>query len=127
MKKLLFILCGLAFNFKSLAQIHVNSNTTEVKTFYKSGKVKVIGGYYGDTELPDGIWTFYDENGKVTSQIEYKVSVKKFSNGRISEIGNWIHLDTGWAKFGTWTFYNESGEKIKTLKFNPFTPLIDKP
>jgi antitoxin component YwqK of YwqJK toxin-antitoxin module len=81
MKKILFILAGLSFNFFSLAQVHINDGDRDYAIYYKSGKIKVSGSHYGNTNIPDGVWTFYDENGKVTEQIEYKIFVRRFPNG----------------------------------------------
>jgi antitoxin component YwqK of YwqJK toxin-antitoxin module len=99
----------------------------EYQEFYESGKTKVIGMYHDGTELRDGTWTYYNEDGTVKYEMEYTVSEKKHENGETSEIGNLLHLDDKWVQIGTWTYFNEKGVQIKTVEFDPFKPTTTPP
>jgi antitoxin component YwqK of YwqJK toxin-antitoxin module len=99
----------------------------EYQEFFESGKTKVIGMFHDGTELRDGTWTYYNEDGTVRYEMEYSVSEKKHTNGETSELGNLLRLNEKWVPIDKWTYYNEKGVQIKTVVYNPFKPATPNP
>jgi len=94
----------------------------EYNEYYENGNISVKG-YYARNDVDDfkeGIWTWYDNEGNITSSFRYKLYEEYYENGNLKFIGSMIYDDetNEWLRHGTWNTYNEEGKGKETIVYN---------
>ncbi|WP_418637509.1 TIGR02281 family clan AA aspartic protease [Winogradskyella sp.] len=105
------------------------------QSFYRSGKIKVLGNYFDNytegldylpSDLKEGKWIWFLENGEVDSEENYKVEKEYWKNGSIKNVYRiYLHGDT-WVKDGHYFSYNENGELRENKKYSLGKLISDK-
>lgn len=89
--------------------------------YYKNGKIEVDGQFHeGDyTSIRVGTWKWYNEDGTLNSESNYKAEVLQWENGETKLTGGYIYdTDTEkWLKIGEWRWYDETGKFIEKKKY----------
>ena len=90
-------------------------------SYYTNGKIEVDGQFYEGkyTNIRIGTWKWYNENGTLDSESNYKAEVLNWDNGEKKLIGGYIYY-TGndqWVKIGEWKWFDETGKLVETKKY----------
>jgi len=88
--------------------------TGKYTSYYENGKLEVEGQFYeGDyLNIKVGKWKWYNKDGTLDSENDYKAEVTYWPNGEIKMSGGLI-LDTDtnqWVRIGEWRWYAEDGK-----------------
>jgi antitoxin component YwqK of YwqJK toxin-antitoxin module len=85
--------------------------------YYSNGKVKLEGKFYDGellVNLKDGVWIWYDIDGKILKKENYKIEIVHWENGNEKSIEGFILIDDDWVKHGECRYYDEL-ESIPTI------------
>lgn len=90
-------------------------------SYFEDGKIESEVQYCEDSpvEIRTGIWKWYNSDGTLDSQEEYKAEVIKWENGKYKSAGGYI-LDNNsnqWLRTGEWKWYKETGEFESSKKY----------
>jgi len=89
------------------------------ETYYFPGEKKYVSGTYNNTQLRNGVWTSWYENGKKNSQQNYIDGVEDGAYNVWHHNGNqWIKGEYKMGvKVGIWTFHDTLGKVTKETNF----------
>lgn len=90
-------------------------------TYYNNGQVKVEGMFNESnlTNIRVGKWRWYNADGTLEAESEYKAEEEYWSNGELKVIGGYIReSETGeWLKIGEWRWLDEEGSYLDIKEY----------
>lgn len=90
-------------------------------SYFKNGRIEVDGQFLeeGLMSIQVGIWKWYNEDGILDSENNYKAEVLHWPTGEVKLSGGYIYdTDTEqWVKTGEWRWYDETGTFIEKKQY----------
>jgi antitoxin component YwqK of YwqJK toxin-antitoxin module len=90
--------------------------------YYEDGNIRIEQVYctYSPFEISEGIWKWYNKDGTLQGQKEFKAEVVTWGNGSLKYAGGYEYLQetNEWVKTGTWKWYKETGELESEKKYD---------
>ncbi len=99
------------------------ANTGKYISYYNNGKVKVQGQFYeGDytnSDIKDGIWIWYSENGTLETEEQYRVELEVWPDDELKLVGGYLYDSNSqlWFKTGKWVWYTEEGKFLRKKEY----------
>lgn len=90
-------------------------------SFYRNGNKKVEGQYDDSIiNIRVGIWSWYNENGRLNKKEIYKRELQRWPNGEWKVTGGYFFdIDLKkWLKIGKWEWYDETGKFLYNKNFD---------
>jgi len=103
----------------------------KITWWYRNGNIKIKGTYYSEeecnfynplylTEMKDGVWEWYLEDGELDYSCTYKPEILFWPNGNKKSLGTLIYsasTDT-WLQHGKWEYFDDGGIIDFTKQFS---------
>jgi len=96
-------------------------------SFYSNGRIEVEGQFFQTTSstitllnIRNGKWRWYNEDGSLDSEVDYKAEEIFWPNGKLKLIGGYIYDSENdlWVKIENWHEYDETGIISRVIKYN---------